>query len=281
MSMLIWLSLMLAQPPATEKEPERPAATTTEADDPKTLRERINDRMKQSEEQLRRKNLGDDTRRIQEGLLRDIDKLLELLRKPPPSPPASPNPENAPPSKSGGDPQSDNTARPPSPDQTGGNGSRSQQPGGSPPRPGPGNAGREKQSGERAPSSPGESGKERRERRRAARNANPDFARGQPGSPTATGRPQPGAPGSRPGDAPGNPGTNPDSARGATMPLNPNDRVDRLSDMSRDVWGHLPPTLRQEVDHYYRERFMPRYRELIQQYYNRLAEDDRQRKDRR
>ncbi len=35
---------------------------------------------------------------------------------------------------------------------------------------------------------------------------------------------------------------------------------------------HLPETMRQEVDHYYREQFMPRYRELVRQYYNRLAE---------
>jgi hypothetical protein len=49
----------------------------------------------------------------------------------------------------------------------------------------------------------------------------------------------------------------------------------RLADFDRDVWGHLPDALRQEVDQYYRERFMPRYQELIRQYYSRLAEADR------
>ena len=36
-------------------------------------------------------------------------------------------------------------------------------------------------------------------------------------------------------------------------------------------------TLRQEVDHYYRDQFMPRYRDLLQQYYSRLAERERNR----
>jgi hypothetical protein len=31
------------------------------------------------------------------------------------------------------------------------------------------------------------------------------------------------------------------------------------------------------VDHYYRDQFMPRYRELLQQYYSRLAERERNR----
>src|SRR5207237_1598070 len=50
---------------------------------------------------------------------------------------------------------------------------------------------------------------------------------------------------------------------------------DKLTDVVRDIWGHLPETLRQEVDHYYRDQFMPRYRDLLQQYYSRLAERER------
>jgi hypothetical protein len=50
-----------------------------------------------------------------------------------------------------------------------------------------------------------------------------------------------------------------------------------MSDVVKDIWGHLPETLRQEVDHYYRDQFMPRYRDLLQQYYSRLAERERTR----
>jgi hypothetical protein len=56
-------------------------------------------------------------------------------------------------------------------------------------------------------------------------------------------------------------------------------KVDRLADVAKDIWGHLPETLRQEVDHYYRDQFMPRYRELLQQYYSRLAEQERRARD--
>ena len=59
------------------------------------------------------------------------------------------------------------------------------------------------------------------------------------------------------------------------MPNQETGKPEKMADMSRDVWGHLPESLRQEVDHYYRERFMPKYRELLRQYYMRLAEADR------
>ena len=56
-------------------------------------------------------------------------------------------------------------------------------------------------------------------------------------------------------------------------------RPDKMADDVKDIWGHLPETLRQEVDHYYRDRFMPRYRDLLQEYYGRLAERDRARRE--
>jgi hypothetical protein len=54
-----------------------------------------------------------------------------------------------------------------------------------------------------------------------------------------------------------------------------------LADVVKDIWGHLPDTMRQEVDQYYREQFMPRYRDLLQQYYLRLAETERRPRDRK
>lgn len=49
-----------------------------------------------------------------------------------------------------------------------------------------------------------------------------------------------------------------------------------MSDVVKDIWGHLPETMRQEVDHYYKDQFMPRYRELLQQYYSKLSETKKQ-----
>lgn len=48
-----------------------------------------------------------------------------------------------------------------------------------------------------------------------------------------------------------------------------------LADLYRDVWGHLPETVRQQMDAYARERFMPKYSELLKQYYSTLAEKGR------
>jgi len=39
----------------------------------------------------------------------------------------------------------------------------------------------------------------------------------------------------------------------------------------KEVWGHLPDKLRQQVSQYYKEQFMPKYSELLKQYYSSLA----------
>ena len=49
-------------------------------------------------------------------------------------------------------------------------------------------------------------------------------------------------------------------------------RAEKLADLYKDVWGHLPDRMRQEMDMYYREQFMPRYGDLLRQYYAAIAE---------
>ena len=46
----------------------------------------------------------------------------------------------------------------------------------------------------------------------------------------------------------------------------------RVPDIYKDIWGHLPEKMRQEMDLYFREQFMPRYSDLLRQYYSSLAE---------
>ena len=48
----------------------------------------------------------------------------------------------------------------------------------------------------------------------------------------------------------------------------------RIPDAYKNVWGQLPEKLRQEMDLYFREDFMPRYSDLLRQYYSSLAERD-------
>jgi hypothetical protein len=46
-------------------------------------------------------------------------------------------------------------------------------------------------------------------------------------------------------------------------------------DVVKDVWGSLPDRERQQLTQYYREQFMPRYSELLKQYFSSLAENTR------
>ena len=62
------------------------------------------------------------------------------------------------------------------------------------------------------------------------------------------------------------------SSAGGFAKSSPKRQNDKLADLYKDVWGHLPDRLRQEMDLYYREKFMPRYSELLRQYYAALAE---------
>jgi hypothetical protein len=52
----------------------------------------------------------------------------------------------------------------------------------------------------------------------------------------------------------------------------------KIADLYKDVWGHLPEALRQEMDQYSREQFMAKYNDLLKQYYSTIAEKG-QRKD--
>jgi len=53
----------------------------------------------------------------------------------------------------------------------------------------------------------------------------------------------------------------------------------KIADVYKDVWGHLPETLRQEMDQYSREQFMAKYNELLKQYYATIAEKGRRKSD--
>jgi hypothetical protein len=58
------------------------------------------------------------------------------------------------------------------------------------------------------------------------------------------------------------------------------DNAPKTADLYKDIWGHLPETLRQEMTQYTREQFMPKYNELLKQYYATIAEKGRKPGDR-
>ena len=49
----------------------------------------------------------------------------------------------------------------------------------------------------------------------------------------------------------------------------------KLEELYKDVWGHLPESLRQDMNQYAREQFMPKYGDLLKQYYATIAEKGR------
>ena len=51
------------------------------------------------------------------------------------------------------------------------------------------------------------------------------------------------------------------------------------ADLYKDIWGHLPETLRKEMDAYSRVEFMSKYNDLLQQYYKRISEKGRAKGD--
>lgn len=69
------------------------------------------------------------------------------------------------------------------------------------------------------------------------------------------------------------PETRPGAGRGANEDLN------KIADLYKDVWGHLPESLRLEMDQYGREQFMAKYRDILKQYYGTVAEKGRRKGD--
>lgn len=167
------------------------------------------------------KDPGEETRKIQEEILKDIDALIKKAQEPPPDQDkdSKSNDGQGGMSKMGSD--------------------MSKQPMGSKDGPGTGPASR----------------KERRER--AKQNAGNSGGLAQ--QPMA----DPFRPETKSGMGP---------MGGSPNRTEPTAAMPRISDAYKEVWGHLPEKMRQEMDLYFRDRFMPRYSELLRQYYSSLAE---------
>jgi hypothetical protein len=51
----------------------------------------------------------------------------------------------------------------------------------------------------------------------------------------------------------------------------------RRLEMIKDVWGHLPPHLREAMQNSFSEKYLPKYEELVKKYYESLAEKNHNR----
>lgn len=243
-----------------DSEPDKPAPKADEKPpegdiDVHKTAERIAENAQKAGDRLKEKDPGEDTRKIQRDIIKDIDALIKKAQQPPPPPMSSDMNPMMPPPKSDMPPPMGGGQQPKSP--MGGMG------GGQPKSPMGGGA-----SNQPMPKGGGAGTSGRRPRERKPRGDSPmgnPMANAGPGGKD----PMPARPDAKEGPMGGDKNDQGGDKFGKASPKRENDK---LADLYRDVWGHLPERMRQEMDLYYREQFMPRYTELLKRYYAALAE---------
>jgi len=61
-----------------------------------------------------------------------------------------------------------------------------------------------------------------------------------------------------------------DGVKSQAKPKSEDPLRDRLA---KDIWGHLPPQLREELLNVYSEKYLPKYEDLVRKYYEALADE--------
>ncbi|CAN5615749.1 hypothetical protein BH11PLA2_BH11PLA2_41480 [soil metagenome] len=240
-------SFALAMPPVPRiiipGEPDEASKAET-VTDPTKLAERIAKNSTEAGKKLAAENTGRDTRQDQAQVKDDLDALIKLLENPPPCP----NP------MSGGSP-------PPIPPPMGGDSK------GQPPPMG----GDSK--GQQPPPMGGDSNGQQPPPMGRDSNGQPPQPMG--GNKSANGKPLPKPPGKtgeqpvKPMNEPGFPGGSA-KAGGAMKPSLPLEES-----IARDFWGHLPDAPRQQMMQFFREQYVTKYKDLLGDYYQSLAEKEK------
>lgn len=243
--------------------------------DPAKLAERVARNVRTAGDNLKAKDAGPTTHKAQSDALRDIDELLKQADNPPPPPMSGGNPPPMPPPMGGGD---EGDTPPPMP--MGGQEPGKGQPMGGQPMPGgaqPMDNGAKPMPGDGQPmpmgrqepgkgqpmgDKPGDKPGSKRPSWRDKAESDGDPAGPMP--PMPMGEPKGASPGK------GKPGTGQPGGGGGTAPSTPAPPAEDA--VAKQVWGHLPERLRQEMNQYYKEQFMPKYGDLLRQYYGTLAE---------
>jgi hypothetical protein len=226
-----------------------PAKPMDEGDeDPAKIAERIVAKSSAAGDRLKEKDSGKFTQKTQKEILEDIDKLLKPNDNPPP-PMSENNPDGSPPDSppmGGGSPMGNQK---PMNKPMGGMGQGSPKPMGGQSRSEQRKEAREREDGGMTPMGP---------KPMPMGEAEPKEAKPVKPMPNSDGNPMGGDKGQGAGgDFKSKPG----------MPLD--DAV------TKQIWGHLPDRLRQEMNQYYKEQFMPKYNDMLRQYYSRLAEREK------
>lgn len=178
--------------------------TTAQADPQRELAERILDKTKQARDKLAEKITNDQTHDLQQQVVDDLEKLIDMLKKSPPSNNKNPSPNSNSNSSSSSSSSSNSNRK----DQR----QQSQQ------------SGQQKSTG-------------------AADGQN----RAQPQD---------------------------SEERNGETPEGKN-HAERKRKLESDIWGHLPPALREQLLNTYGERMLPQYEEMVRKFYDALSEPSR------
>jgi hypothetical protein len=239
-------------PPPREIRPDGtrdpvPVAEVPKKEDPRAVVERIIKNSKEVGDKLAVTDTGTETRKTQDKILKDIDALLNQDDPPPKSDQNKDQDKNPDMNKDKENPK-DNKQ-----DMKGGMMNDMPPPMG----------GMDQPMG-------GDQPKERRPRQgeNSAKEEQKDPGMKDPGAGGNQKKPEPS--GGKPKDSKtggGTPDPKGDKKQPPTSPLVPFE-----DDTPKEAWGHLPDKLRQQATQYYKQEFMPRYAELLKQYYSSMPE---------
>jgi hypothetical protein len=243
------------------RDPAPPPEAPAKAEDPAAVVDRIIKNSKDVGDKLAKTDTGTDTRKKQDKILSDINALINRQEDPPPPKPDDKDKNKDP--MMDKDPMTDkDPMKKPDmpPPKTGdmpmdkgmGTGKDDMPMAGmnDPPMP-MGGSGRKPRMGDPM-------GGDKKEPDKADPKPGPMGTEKKPGG----GDKEPKDPKNPSGFAGGNPGGKPPPK--ASLPFD--------EDVAKDVWGHLPDKLRQQMTQYYKEDVMPKYAELLRLYYSSLSE---------
>lgn len=236
----------------TDKEEPGDDEPAAPQEDEKEVLQRVVKNVRDVEDRLAKNDLGEGTRQTQRDILNDIESLIRLNGSPPPE-------------GGGGEGMQNDQEQ---------NGQQS-----------------DNKNGQRGKSGGSQKGKGRRTKTvkvpRKGGQAQQKNAKGngkngsKPGNKSGTSQAKAGGgngEAGQGGDKPG--GKNGQGGNGGAGGDRANRPINRTGDLYKDEWGHLPPSLRAQMDAYSNPQpFLPKYDDLIKRYYRTIAEQGRRKGD--
>lgn len=286
-----------------KEEPKAAPAPEPQVDEQEVLN-RVAKTMRSVQTKLAKFDLGEGTRQAQEDILKDLDKLIRNSENPPPDDQnqggggggGSDNNDKNNQGGGGGSGGSDNKGggsdnKGGGSDNKGGGsdnkgGGADNKGGGSQNKP-QGGGSQSKGDGKKQPGAGGgkeggqqQTGRQERRMKRMAKQGGGGLGRPSGGNQQAKGNPGGGQPkdgnDKNQGNQGGKGGSGNQPGAGKDSPTGPSFAAERY----KDVWGHLPESLRAEMNAYSNpEPFLAKYDELIRKYYRTIAEQGRKKGD--